>query len=111
MSGNELFGVPVADGSIDIVDIRQERVNRAIGPVAGMLGALLAMEALRYLTGLTAPVAAGRYQLVDFAAGGRMSDDPWQSDPVSRSALPHPAGKIALSRDPGERGHRAGATQ
>src|SRR5262249_4212493 len=32
--------------------LRSERVNRGIGPVAQMLGSLVAMEALRYLTGV-----------------------------------------------------------
>lgn len=61
--------------------IRQDRVNRAIGPVAGLLGAMLAMEAMRYLTDLTPPVAAGRYQLIDFASDCGTSSDPWVADP------------------------------
>jgi len=57
--------------------LRQERVNRAIGPVAGMLGALVAMEALRYLTGIMPPVAAGTYQLIDFTGDCRITTEAW----------------------------------
>jgi molybdopterin-synthase adenylyltransferase len=46
-----------------------ERVNRGIGPVASMVGALVAMEALRYLTGFAPPIAAGCERFVDFATG------------------------------------------
>jgi hypothetical protein len=61
--------------------LRQERVNRAIGPVAGMLGALVAMEALRYLTDLVPPVAAGTYHLIDFTGDCRITTDPWAAEP------------------------------
>jgi molybdopterin/thiamine biosynthesis adenylyltransferase len=61
--------------------LRRERVNRAIGPVAGMLGALVAMESLRYLTGLTPPVSAATYQLVDFRSDCHLSTDAWTADP------------------------------
>jgi molybdopterin/thiamine biosynthesis adenylyltransferase len=59
----------------------QDRVNRAIGPVATVLGGLVAMEAMRYLTGLVAPVSAGCYQLVDFAADCGVRSDAWAADP------------------------------
>jgi molybdopterin/thiamine biosynthesis adenylyltransferase len=76
----------LADGlDREIVDVprvlRQDRVNRAIGPVAGVLGGLVAMEALRYLTGLGEPVAAGRYQLLDFAGDCSTTSDAWPADP------------------------------
>lgn len=58
-----------------------EPVNRGIGPVATIIGGLMAMEALRYLTGIVAPVSAGTYQLVDFAADCSVSADPWPADP------------------------------
>jgi molybdopterin-synthase adenylyltransferase len=61
--------------------LRAERPNRAIGPIAQVLGGLVAMEALRYLTGLTPPVSAGTYQLVDFATDCATSSDPWPQDP------------------------------
>ena len=61
--------------------LRAEQPNRAIGPVAQMLGALVAMEALRYLTGIVPPVSAGTYQLVNFAADCSIISDPWPQDP------------------------------
>ena len=69
--------------------LRSERVNRAIGPVAQLLGSLVAMEALRYLTGIVPPVSAGCYQLVDFSGSCSISADPWPRDrdcPVCASA-------------------------
>jgi hypothetical protein len=45
--------------------------------VAGVLGGLVAMEALRYLSGVVSPVSAGRYQLVDFASDCGTSSDAW----------------------------------
>jgi molybdopterin-synthase adenylyltransferase len=61
--------------------LQSERVNRGIGPVAQLLGSLVAMEALRYLTGIVEPVSAGRYQLVDFSGDCSTSTDPWPRDP------------------------------
>jgi molybdopterin/thiamine biosynthesis adenylyltransferase len=61
--------------------LEQSRVNRAIGPVAAMLGAVVAMEALRYLTGIVPPVSAGTYQLIDFSGGCEITSDPWPRDP------------------------------
>jgi molybdopterin/thiamine biosynthesis adenylyltransferase len=61
--------------------IRQDRVNRAIGPVASVLGGLVAMEALRYLTGFVSPVSAGSYQLIDFATDCGVRTDAWAADP------------------------------
>lgn len=56
-------------------------VNRGIGPVASLVGSLVAMEALRYLTGFAAPVAAGRFRLVDFRDGVTETEQPWPRDP------------------------------
>jgi molybdopterin-synthase adenylyltransferase len=61
--------------------LQQDRVNRAIGPVASVLGGLVAMEAMRYLTGVVAPVSAGRYQLIDFATDCSLRVDAWPADP------------------------------
>ena len=61
--------------------MRTERVNRGIGPVAQSLGSLVAMEALRYLTGIVEPVSAGRYKLVDFSGDCSTSTDAWPKDP------------------------------
>lgn len=46
-----------------------ERVNRGIGPVASFLSSLVALEALRHLTGFAPPISAGRIWLVDFVQG------------------------------------------
>ncbi|ASR56048.1 ThiF family adenylyltransferase [Cellulomonas sp. PSBB021] len=61
--------------------LEQDRVNRAIGPVTSVLGGLVSLEAMRFLTGLTAPVSLGRYQLVDFAGDGGTTSDAWPADP------------------------------
>ncbi len=82
--------------------IRQDRVNRAIGPVAGLLGAVLAMEALRYLTDLVPPVSAGRYQLINFAADCGTSADPWPADPECPVCATAPTRRLPAS--PVERG-------
>ena len=63
-------------------DPSTQPVNRGIGPVTTMLGSCVAMEALRYLTGITPPAAAGRYRIVDFAGDGSISSDPWPPDPA-----------------------------
>jgi molybdopterin/thiamine biosynthesis adenylyltransferase len=49
--------------------VREPVVNRGIGPVATVIGSLIALEAVRYLTGFAPPVAAGKLWLVDFATG------------------------------------------
>jgi molybdopterin/thiamine biosynthesis adenylyltransferase len=45
------------------------RVNSAIGPTASLMGALVGLEAVRYLTGFAPPIAAARQWLVDFRSG------------------------------------------
>ena len=49
--------------------VRRERVNRGIGPVASLIGALISLEAVRYLTGFAPPISQGRMWVVDFATG------------------------------------------
>jgi molybdopterin/thiamine biosynthesis adenylyltransferase len=44
-------------------------INRGIGPSTSILGGLMAMEALRYLTDFARPVAAGRMWIVDAVSG------------------------------------------
>ena len=61
--------------------MRGARVNRGIGPVTTMLGSLVALEVMRYLTGIVAPVAAGCYRIIDFAGDCTISTDPWPRDP------------------------------
>lgn len=67
--------------------MRAERPNRATGPIAQMLGALVSMEALRFLTGLAAPVAVGTYHLVDFSTDCSITTDGWPQDPACRICL------------------------
>jgi molybdopterin/thiamine biosynthesis adenylyltransferase len=65
-----------------------DRVNRGIGPVASMVGALVAMEALRYLTAFAPPIAAGCERSVDFATGDQevRAWTPWLGCPVCATA-------------------------
>jgi molybdopterin/thiamine biosynthesis adenylyltransferase len=59
-SGGSLNASPLA---------RPERINRGIAPVASLMGALIGLEAVRYLTRFASPVSAGRLWLADFATG------------------------------------------
>jgi molybdopterin/thiamine biosynthesis adenylyltransferase len=54
------------------------RINRGIGPVAGILGSLAAFEVLRYLTRFEPPAYAGNPIEIDFAAGCAMRTTAWQ---------------------------------
>lgn len=68
---------------------RLSLVNRGVGPVAGQIGALVAMEALRYLTGFAEPVAAGVLHSFDLSEGGAETLTPWEKHadcPVCPSA-------------------------
>jgi molybdopterin/thiamine biosynthesis adenylyltransferase len=57
--------------------------NRGIGPVAGLLGSLVAFEVLRYLTRFEPPAYAGASFHIDFAAGcATRLDGPWTRDPA-----------------------------
>lgn len=51
--------------------------NNGIGPFASLLGSLVAMEALRYLTRFAPPVTAGAVYELDVAGGGPPSLTPW----------------------------------
>jgi molybdopterin/thiamine biosynthesis adenylyltransferase len=68
-------------GAAARLNARVERVNPAIGPVAALVGSLVAMEALRYLTGFQPPYAAGRTVLIDVRDGCAQSLEPWPRDP------------------------------
>lgn len=79
-----------------------ERVNRGIGPVASMVGALVAMEALRYLTGFAPPIAAGRMRFTDFVTGVE-EVRPWQRSldcPICEAAPQ--AAPVPAQRSPDE---------
>jgi molybdopterin/thiamine biosynthesis adenylyltransferase len=64
------------------VVLEPARINRGIGPVAQVLGGLAALEGMRYLTGLAAPISAGCYRLIDFDGSCETSTDPWPRDPA-----------------------------
>jgi len=65
-----------------------ERVNRGTGPVASLLGGLVALEGLRYLTGFAPPIAGGRHRFVDLVTGENEVLDwqRWPDCPVCRRA-------------------------
>lgn len=58
-----------------------EPINRAIGPSVSIVAGLMAMEAVRYLTGFTPPVSAGQTWIVDFADGGVTPSLRWGRSP------------------------------
>lgn len=80
--------------------LRQDRANRAIGPVASVLGGLVAMEVLRLVTGIAEPVSTGRYQLVDFAGDGGTRTDAWPPDPCCPVCASAPARRAARVDEP-----------
>ena len=62
-----------------------------IGPVAGLLGSLVAIEAMRYLTGFEPPAYAGQPIHVEINSGGGLRRLGWErspSCPVCRRADP-----------------------
>jgi molybdopterin-synthase adenylyltransferase len=64
--------------------LEPDSVNRANGPIAGVLAGLVGLEALRYLTGFVPPVSAGTYQLIDFSGACQTSAEAWPRDPGCR---------------------------
>lgn len=84
--------------------------NRGIGPVAGLLGSLVAFELLRYLTGFEPPAYAGRPLLIDFAAGCATRRLDWSRDPACPACGPGPSnsgrgGEPSEDRDSQDREH------
>jgi molybdopterin-synthase adenylyltransferase len=71
-------------------------VNRGIGPVASSVGAAVAMEALRYLTGFAEPIAAGCTRFTRCATGAEetVSWQYWPGCPVCATA---PGGRTMLA--------------
>jgi len=70
-------GEPGAAGAKWRLFQRLSLVNRGVGPIAGQIGALIAMEALRYLTEFAEPVAAGVIHSFDLSEGGAETVTPW----------------------------------
>lgn len=74
-----------------------EPINRAIGPSVSIVAGLMAMEAVRYLTGFTTPVSAGQTWIVDFADGGVTPSLRWGRSPecpVCGTASGRQVGKV-----------------
>jgi molybdopterin/thiamine biosynthesis adenylyltransferase len=61
---------------------RGPRVNRGIGPVAALLGSLVTLEVLRYLTGFEPPYAAGADVFVEVGGEIQQRREPWPADPT-----------------------------
>lgn len=75
------MAVPGPGGAAARLVARFVLANHGIGPAYGLVGALVAFEALRYLTGFQPPRAAGATVLVDLRDGCAMRREPWQQDP------------------------------
>ncbi len=73
-----------------------DQVNRGIGPVASMVGAAVAMEALRYLTKFAEPIAAGRMRFIDCATGAE-EVVPWESWPECPVCATAPVAQLAVA--------------
>ncbi|HEY5846738.1 MAG TPA: ThiF family adenylyltransferase [Nakamurella sp.] len=58
-----------------------ESVNRATGPIAQLAAGFMTMEAMRYLTGSEAPVAAAEYHVLELADGMTTSRARWTAHP------------------------------
>jgi molybdopterin/thiamine biosynthesis adenylyltransferase len=72
---------PDADGAAARAAARSARINRAIGPMAALVGSQVALEVIRYLTGFEPPVAAGATVTIDIAGGLRTERWEWPADP------------------------------
>lgn len=55
--------------------------NPGVGPIAGLIGSAVALEAIRYITRFTEPVAAGVLHTFDLASGGAEELTPWLARP------------------------------
>jgi molybdopterin/thiamine biosynthesis adenylyltransferase len=69
------------DAVADALLAQVSRVNRGIGPVAAMLGSLVAFEALRYLTGYEPPRAAAADVIIDLTDSWRQHRLAWRPNP------------------------------
>ncbi|MEV8037808.1 ThiF family adenylyltransferase [Streptomyces sp. NPDC086182] len=69
------------DASASRLSSQLPTVNRAIGPVAGLLGSMVAFELLRYVTRYEEPQAAGTRVFWDATDGLAQRRQPWRADP------------------------------
>jgi molybdopterin/thiamine biosynthesis adenylyltransferase len=67
-----------------------DRVNRAIGPAAGVIGSLIALEAVRYLTGFAPPISAATLWRIDLATSQVEIGETWQRRPDCPVCRHHP---------------------
>jgi molybdopterin/thiamine biosynthesis adenylyltransferase len=81
----------VTSGSAASQDARAVRIAherphaaRCIAPVSGLLGSLLVLEVLRYVTGYEPPAYAGQPMRIDMTAGGAMHRLTWRRNPSCR---------------------------
>jgi len=72
---------PGAEGLAVRLDERLPRTNRLTGPVAAIVGALIAQEAARYITGFQPPYAAGAVVFLDVRNGFESHRMPITRDP------------------------------
>lgn len=72
---------PGSEGLAVRLDERLPRTNRLTGPVAAIVGALIAQEAARYITGFQAPYAAGTLVFLDVRNGFESHRMPITRDP------------------------------
>lgn len=56
-------------------------VNPGIGPASSLIGSLVSMEALRYISRFAEPVSAGKVWAVEFASGEHSLRAEWQQEP------------------------------
>lgn len=73
-----------------------EPINRATGPSVSIVGGLMALEAMRYLTGYAPPAAAARSWIVDFETGAVSEAVRWGRSPQCPVCADIPATAPAL---------------
>ncbi|MFF8789598.1 HesA/MoeB/ThiF family protein [Streptomyces sp. NPDC015125] len=69
------------EASVNRLSSQLSFLNRAIGPVTGLLGSVVAFELLRYVTRYEEPQAAGTWVTWDAANGLAQRREPWRADP------------------------------
>ncbi|MFC4048303.1 HesA/MoeB/ThiF family protein [Actinomadura syzygii] len=98
---DEIIAGAQADAAAWRLSGRLPSVNRAIGPVAGLLGSMVAFEILRYLIRYEPPHAAGAYVTWDAADHLQQKHMSWTPDPscrLCRDARERHARPLAVSQ-------------
>jgi molybdopterin-synthase adenylyltransferase len=79
--------------------LRMRRTNRGIGPAAALVGSLVALEALRYLTRFEPPYAAGTSVYVTVPGGAQQRREAWaQDEDCEQCALARRSPRAGASR-------------